>query len=424
MVADRRAGPRRALVVTAAPVTTEAHDQAGIFSRLRIFLDAVADVADEIEIAYFMPPGFHDAWPEREALDAAISAYWRHPMRATVIPWRTRAETFANHYLHGLVAAAEQPVVAPYAGPDQAEAVGRLLDRGHDLVFVHRLPAMCAVLRSGRRPRNLFFDIDDVEHRVRLRYATRPPVWPGKLAYAAHAPALLAAECRGAWRSRRSFVCSEKDRAYLARFGIGSRLAVVPNAKPVPADPPGVVAAPTLMFIGTCDYPPNVEAAERLVTRILPLVRREVPGARAIIAGKSSDRLPSRSGAPEGVEYLGFVEDLDALYARTRVVCCPIGIGGGTRIKLIEAAAHARPMVSTAIGAEGLDFIPGAEILIEDTDEGFARACIGLLRDDAACGRLGEAARARMRGLYDEATIRHRVAGMMWASVAHASGAA
>ncbi len=109
---------------------------------------------------------------------------------------------------------------------------------------------------------------------------------------------------------------------------------------------------------------PHIEAAERLVTRIFPLVKRKLPEARLLIAGKASDSLPSRRTTPENVEYLGYVPDLDGLYANTRIVCCPMLNGGGTRIKLIEAAAYARPMVSTRIGAEGLDFENGREILL------------------------------------------------------------
>ncbi len=403
----------RALVVTSAPLATTPDQRAGLFMRLGIFLDALGQLADRIAIAHFLPAAARELAEPSDRLDAQLSAFWGRELRAVLLPQQTRTETFANHYLRGIAHAAAQPTVFPYAGAEQAAAVGALLDAGPDIVLVHRLPAMCAVLGSGRRPAKMFFDLDDLDHRVRARHALQRPIWPGKLAYLAHVPALLAAEREGARRAARTFVCSAGDQAHLRRFRFGDRVEVVPNAAAVPAQPPGLVAEPTLAFVGTCEYPPNVAAAERLVRRILPLVRREVPGARLLLAGKRSDELPSRRDAPEGVEYLGFVPDLDALYARTRVVCCPIAIGGGTRIKLIEAAGQARPMVSTAIGAEGLDFVPEAEILLRDDDAAFAAACAGLLRDDAACLRLGAAARARMVALYDAGRITARLAGLM-----------
>jgi glycosyltransferase involved in cell wall biosynthesis len=117
--------------------------------------------------------------------------------------------------------------------------------------------------------------------------------------------------------------------------------------------------------------------------------------------------------APENVEYLGYVRDLDGLYANTRVVCCPMLNGGGTRVKLIEAAAYARPMVSTHIGAEGLDFEDGKEILLRDDDESFAEACTILLQDATVRRTMGLAARMRMQELYDADRTADKIRALM-----------
>ena len=87
--------------------------------------------------------------------------------------------------------------------------------------------------------------------------------------------------------------------------------------------------------------------------------------------------------------------------------------GSGTRLKLIEAAGYARPMVSTRIGAEGLAFRDGAEILLRETDEAIAGACVELLRDDGACLRLGAQAREAMGRLYDSDAIIGRIEGLV-----------
>lgn len=287
------------------------------------------------------------------------------------------------------------------------------LDPEPDVIHVQQLPAMVPLLRLRRPLRNVFFDIDDVAHRILLREIRQTPLQPGKLASLAHLPALLNVERQASAMSTLSFVCSELDRQHLRRLGIAGKVVVVPNAVPVPEDPPGVTASPTLLFLGACDYPPNIMAAERLVTRIFTLIRRRVSNARLMIAGKHSLDLPSRQASPPGVEYMGFVDDIDALYTEARIVCCPITTGGGTRVKLIEAAAYARPMVATHVAAEGLAFVDGEEILLRDDDTGLVEACVSLLRDDQECARLGQAARMKMQRLYDAAAIRAGVARLM-----------
>ena len=168
-----------------------------------------------------------------------------------------------------------------------------------------------------------------------------------------------------------------------------------------------------MLFLGDMKNTPNYLAAERMAQTIWPLVRVQVPDARLLIAGTNSDQLPSASAGLAGVEFLGFVPDLDALYAQSRVVCCPIMTGGGTRLKLVEAASYARPIVSTRIGAEGLDFTDGREALLRDDDAGFAAACVTLLQDDQLCLRLGAHARTTMAATYDVKKVEARIAEML-----------
>jgi len=156
----------------------------------------------------------------------------------------------------------------------------------------------------------------------------------------------------------------------------------------------------------------NLGAGMR-VLQDLPRVHRAMPAARLIIAGPAPERIPSyRAGVP-GVEFAGFVDDLDVLYRRSRVACAPIQCGGGTRIKIVEAAAYGKPIVATRIGAEGLELRDGHELLLRDDPESFANACLELLEDSSLCARLGLRARAKVEELYNRADIVRLIQGYL-----------
>lgn len=406
----------QALVVTPTLPPRAGLDVNGVYKRHALFIRALADVAGRVRIVHLVPPATIAANPDAARLDREQSDYWQCAVGVALLPRRSRPETAYAHYVAGMFGADAQPALYPFAGGDLGPALAAELAAAPDLVLAMTLPGMLALRASGARPANLFFDFDDVPHRVRLRASLQAPLRPGKLAYLAHIPALLAAARDGARRSRATFVCSDLDRRHLHRWGIAGNAVTVPNAVALPPAPPKLPADPTLLFLGAFHYAPNVEAAERLACRILPLVRAEVPGARLLLAGDGSDRLPFAARAPD-VAYLGFVPDLAALYEGARVVCAPLVNGGGTRLKLVEAAAHARPMVATRIGAEGLDFVDGEHILLRDDDAGIAAACVRLLRDDALAARLGAAARARAATEYEAGAIRGRLARVFAGSV-------
>jgi len=398
----------RALVLSLLQPPRPGVDVHGTYKRMALHVRALHALGAAIEIVYYVTeqdvPLTTDLGAAALAQESEETRYWGFPARVHLIRRRRRPQTFANYYLHGMINAAEQPALAAWAGPEQAAAVGDLLDTDPDLVVVNNLHATSAVLRSGRRPRRLFVDLDDVQHLVRLRWCRQTPRTPGRLLMLSHVPALILAERAAARLAEATFVCSEADRRHLARLGL-PRLLVVPNAASVPSEAPGPAAEPTLLFVGGMGHGPNHEAAERMVTRIFPIIRRRRPDARLLVAGLDSDRLPSRAGDPPGVEYCGFVQDIASLYRRTAVFVCPMLNGGGTRIKLLDAAAYGLPIVSTRMGAEGLSLADGTHILLRDTDEAFAEACLELLSDPDTSRRVGAAARAIMQGSYDAASV-------------------
>ena len=204
-------------------------------------------------------------------------------------------------------------------------------------------------------------------------------------------PIRFCGEYRAVRLAKLTFVCSETDRRYLTNRLYLQNVVTVPNAVSIP-EPQPVTEEPTLLFLGS-PHVPNLFAAEFLIKCIWPCIYRKIPTARLVIAGLPPNKISKSCHSTPGVEITGFVSDLDGLYKRTRVVCAPILSGGGTRIKIIEAAAYGKSIVSTRLGAEGIEMSDGRELLLRDDPRSFAKACLKLLKDTALCKKLGDAAR-------------------------------
>jgi glycosyltransferase involved in cell wall biosynthesis len=411
----------RTLVISPMLPPLAESDRGGMQRRFSLFLRALSRLSSSLEIIYIVPEKLMSLADNQAALDRGQSRFWGIELKVSLLPRAGRAENHWNHYVSGIFHASAQPQLHPFSGASVSQQIGHRLDSSPHCVFVDRLEAMIPILRSGCRPRRLLLDLNDLYHKVLLRTLIHEPWRMGKVPLAFHLPGLLQAERRAVAQSTVSLVCSDADRTHLRRLGFRGVLEVVPNAIVPPDIPPELSSELTVLFLGTHHYPPNRIAAERLARRIWPIVRREITDARLVIAGAASETLPSRHAGLPGVEYLGFVDDLNGLYKRARLVCTPIEYGGGTRIKLIEAAGYARPMVSTPIGAEGLSFVDGKEILSRQSDAELSQACIALLRDDALCVRLGAAAREKAKSLYDARTVERQVEHIITSSILNLS---
>jgi glycosyltransferase involved in cell wall biosynthesis len=140
-----------------------------------------------------------------------------------------------------------------------------------------------------------------------------------------------------------------------------------------------------LVFCGSMDWLPNVDAVEYFLSEIFPLIRKQLPGAAFTIAGRSPDaRVIKAAHGIAGVRVTGKVDDMRPYLWGAKISIVPIRIGGGTRLKIYECMAAGVPVVSTTIGAEGLRCHDGEDIVIADDPRSFANACIRLLTDDAA----------------------------------------
>lgn len=295
----------------------------------------------------------------------------------------------------------KQPVFIGTSGSQQIQAFEKCLNNEPDAIFVHRLRSMSPAMLTRRALPPIFLDLDDIEHIAFMRKIRQPPSKPITLLYNLQVPALWWGECRAIRLARQTFVCSEQDRNYLTKRWDLPGVVTVPNAVTIP-EPQPITSKPTLLLLGSYHYNlPNVNAANFLIEQVWPKIHQIMPEARLIIAGKAPKNIRSYKAGVPGVEFTGFVDDLDALYRRVRVVCCPIFSGGGTRVKMIEAAAYGKPIVATRIGVEGIEMHDGQDFLLRNNSKSFAEACLELLKNDSLCEQLGANARAVAIRHYD-----------------------
>lgn len=192
-------------------------------------------------------------------------------------------------------------------------------------------------------------------------------------------------------------VTSSRDQGRILAAHPSARVAVVPNAadveryRPLPDDAPPEPS--TLLFFGALDYLPNSDGLAFFLDEVWPRVRATHPSALLRILGRKAPAWLAARHDP-GVEVGGFVEDLRPSLAAATAVVVPLRLGGGTRLKILEAMAMAKPIVSTPLGAEGLDVGHGRDLLLAEGAEAFAAAVRRLLDDPALGARLGRAARA------------------------------
>lgn len=193
-------------------------------------------------------------------------------------------------------------------------------------------------------------------------------------------------------------VVSDFERTLLRRAVPGVDVTVVPNGIDTKACRP-LDPEPTreMLFVGNLAYEPNVDGILRFCDEVLPLVTRERPDVRLTIAGPEPSAIVRDLARRPGVTVTGRVPDLDPLYRRARVCLAPLRSGGGTRIKILEAMAFGRPVVSTRFGCEGLSVADGRDILVAESPAEFA-AAIGRLLDDES---LWHSVRTRARDLVE-----------------------
>ncbi|MDX6270134.1 MAG: polysaccharide biosynthesis protein PslH [Acidobacteriota bacterium] len=153
-----------------------------------------------------------------------------------------------------------------------------------------------------------------------------------------------------------------------------------------------------LVFTGSMDWLPNEDAIQFFTKEIMPRVKQQIPDATLTVVGRNPYASLVELGKRDpSIIVTGRVEDVRPYMERAAAYVVPLRVGGGTRLKIYEAMAMEKPIVSTTIGAEGLPVSNGRELLLADTAEAFAAAIVGVLTDDGAAREMGARAAAAVR---------------------------
>ena len=287
------------------------------------------------------------------------------------------------------------------------------LRREHDLVWFHSLDAADAV--TGQAVDRSVMDLDDLHHvkwRLRSDLQARLRPWLG---FRTLAWKWRRREMAASRRFKVVTVCSEPDRQILRG---GANVRVLPNGFARPGQVPIWRERKQLRlgFIGALGYEPNMDGLVWFRDEVWPLILQRYPEARLRIVGPPpADSGPLRCG---GFEPLGYVEDVADEFDTWSALIVPLRIGGGTRVKILEAFSRKCPVVSTPVGAYGIEAADGVELLLGGDAAGFAGACVELLGDAARGAALAEAGWR----LFDEKYAWDRMAGRVAEIVSAARG--
>jgi glycosyltransferase involved in cell wall biosynthesis len=292
------------------------------------------------------------------------------------------------------------PGTAPYAvsrfssGKVRERLQNCILQRRPDVVVCDFLDAAVNFPEPLTVPSVLFQH--NVESEIWRRHATNETVGAKKLVYGLEFSKMLRYEQETVRKFDHVIAVSEHDKKLMTAWVEPEQVSVVPTGVDTEQFCPGPQPGrekPLVVFVGAMDWEPNVDAVKYFCGEVWPRIVAKVPEAQFRIVGRNPDRRVRGLAGPS-VEVTGRVPSVVEHLREAAVVVVPLRVGGGTRIKIYEAMAVGKAVVSTTVGAEGLDVHHEKDIVLSDTTEDFADSVSGLLQDAEARGRLGQAAAA------------------------------
>lgn len=254
-------------------------------------------------------------------------------------------------------------------------------------------------LRASTPDSKIVFDDHNVEYDLQRRaYLTdRADLrrWPAAAYSLVQARRLRRYERSVCNKADHVLAVSDEDRRKLLALDLEVPVSVIPNCidvgeyKPLDRKTEDI----DLIFVGKMDYRPNIDAVLWFADEVWPLIRRERPDANWAIVGQKPNSRIGRLAEQKGISVTGRVDVVQPFLQRSRLCIMPFRIGSGTRLKLIEAMASGRAIVSTSVGVEGFPVTSGDQLLLADEPAAFANAALTLLNDPDMRMQLGDQAR-------------------------------
>jgi len=303
--------------------------------------------------------------------------------------------------------------VSKFTHPEVKRAVAAAMDAGtFDVSVCDFLSASLNFPATLSTPTVLFQH--NVESSLWERLASTESNHAKRLAYKIEARKMVRYEHVALRRFHHVIAVSDYDRQQMLAMDSACSISVVPTgvdtekytvALPSKADPPKIV------FLGSMDWQPNIDAVSYFCREIFPRIRREVPSAVFQVVGRNP-HASVKQLASDAVEVTGTVPSVAEYLREATVVVVPLRAGGGTRLKIFEAMATGKAVISTTIGAEGLAVQSGRDLILADDAVAFAEATVLLLTDVTLRHRYEEAA-ARLAGQYDWSNIMQQFAAVL-----------
>lgn len=290
--------------------------------------------------------------------------------------------------------------------PDVRDHVRRLVDSsGIDICIADFLFAVANVPTTEAVPVVLFEH--NVEYLIWKRLCALEPVRWRRALLEVEWRKLRAREADACRQADLTIAVSEDDRRRLLAVAPGTRISAIPTGVDTRYFSPNGYHehANHLVFSGSMDWHPNEDAVGHFVDAILPRIRNEVPDVSFTVVGRNPSARLRELAARSGIVLTGTVDDVRPSIAEGAVYVVPLRAGSGTRLKIFEALAMGKAVVSTTVGAEGLALEPGRHFVPADDPAAFADAVVRLLRDPGRRSALGQAGRSLVEGYYSWPTV-------------------
>jgi len=317
--------------------------------------------------------------------------------------WRT-----LTNAAQSLVSAAPF-ITREYRRSEMAHAIETFVEEERiDIIHSHFLHMSQYV--GHKRSAAFLHDAHNLEHVLWERMARTTNNLARKAFIRAQYGKLVRLQQHVARASEKCVVLSDEDRAEYQRVCPEADVTTVPNGADVEYWTPHDNSAEpsSILYFGNLSWPPQADAAIYFHDKILPLIRQRVPDVTFCIAGQNPpEAVKALTG--ERVTVTGFVPDMREYVARASVVVMPLRAGAGTKHRVVQALCMKKPVVCTAVAAEGITLTDGETAMLADDPETFAKATVSLLQDAALRQKLGERGRQLVLDRYDWRAIYERL---------------